>query len=120
MEQINKQLEEDGNHLRVKPGDYVHRVCRLRLYNKRDRSDLEEDPEDVEPTRKLRSVLTFDFKLDCLYCGEPISTKQKKHDRWHRVMTKEFTPKLEKRFQERGDQWSYEVKIIQLRSLLFS
>ena len=60
----------------------------------------------------LRTDQGFDFKMDCLFCKNRITEREKRDNKAYQVMSKnrEFDLSILKVCEERNDPWAMEVK----------
>ena len=81
-ETLNKISEERNDHIETVPGQRVHQNCRRD--NTRTRNATKEPagekliPSQCPPMRSAEP--SYDFKRDCLYCGQPVSESIGIHD----------------------------------------
>ena len=89
----------------------VHKSCKLDVYNKSVKAARQSSALDMQyPRKRTRSsIIPFDFKSLCFYCGK--ATSDSKRDEWHCVETMEMRNTiLESALSRQGDAWGLEIK----------
>ena len=102
--------KERGDDLIVNTGDNVPiNKKNIISYNKKK---LSTDAEGIVSKRSLRADQDFDFKMDCLFCQNPITEREKRANKAYQVMCKnrEFDSSILKVCEQRNDLWAMEVK----------
>ena len=101
-----QKLEELHNYLQEIEHVFVHHDCRRKFVDTRKRST-----EGTFPSKKLRSSLdrTFNWKLHCFLCAEPVDLKHKDRDKVKNVMTLSLRSNMIRKARERGDSWGSTV-----------
>ena len=100
-----RKLEELHNYLQEIKHVFVHHNCRRKFVDTRKRST-----EGTFPSKKLRSSLdTFNWKLHCFLCAEPVDLKHKDRDKVKSVMTLPLQSNMIGKARERGDSWGSTV-----------
>ena len=97
-----RELEDLHNYLKETENVFVHHDCRRKFVDQRKRST-----DGTFPSKKLRSSLdrTFNWKLHCFLCTEPVDLKHKDRDRVKNVMTLPLRSNMIGKARERGDSW---------------
>ena len=108
---------ERNDDLFVKAGDKVHRACRDPYINKKNIQSYDKkksciNAESNSNERSLRTSLDFNYKLDCLFCKQNVTEKEKPYNEAYQVMCKnrKFDQSILKACKQRNDQWALEVK----------
>ena len=109
--------QERGSNIEIKAGDTVHTDCRADFINKksisRDKKHKAAAAKEISDQRLRSTSSSFNFKNDCLYCGQPAfsTTKRKEFENTvHQVTTLETRKMLLDICKNRGDEWASEVK----------
>ena len=109
--------KERSDDLLVKAGDKVHRACRDPYINKKNIQSYNKkksfiNAESNNNKRSLRASQDFNYKLDCLFCMQSITEKEKRYSKAYQVMCKnrEFDQSILNACEQRNDQWALEVK----------
>lgn len=78
---INRASKERGDTVDVREGDSVHIACRKRYTNPSYISKSLRQKEERHPvprTLRSQSSVQFDFRRDCLFCGNEINQEQER------------------------------------------
>ena len=87
-------------------GDYVHTRCRPRY-------QLQLELPEAGSSRAARSHGTFNFRKNCLFCGDILSTQPRKQKDIHSVSNPAFGNTLKAVIIKRDyDGWATEVNIL--------
>ncbi|CAG2214599.1 unnamed protein product [Mytilus edulis] len=93
----------------AKSGDVVHQDCRRDYTNAKSVKQKELDYKTTE-NRVLRSQEQFNYRDNCLFCGQFADVKDKrKGTDVFPVRTKDFQSNIEKICRERNDEWATHV-----------
>ncbi|VDI60803.1 Hypothetical predicted protein, partial [Mytilus galloprovincialis] len=95
----------------AKSGDVVHQDCRRDYTNAKSvkQKEIELDYKTTE-NRVLRSQKQFNYRDNCLFCGQFADVKDKrKGTDVFPVRTKDFQSNIEKICRERNDEWATHV-----------
>ena len=109
--------KERHDELVFTAGEKVHKSCRdsyinkknIKLYNKK-RKSVCHDGSPVK--RRFRTDHEFDYKLNCLFCRNPVTERDKRNSKAYQVMCKnrEFDISILKICEQRNDPWAVSVK----------
>ena len=85
--------KERGDDLIVNTRDNVHRSCRGAYINKKNiisynKKKFSTDAEGNVHKRSLRADQDFDFKMDCLFCKNRITEREKRANKAYQVICK--------------------------------
>ena len=107
---INAAGEKRGLTLQVTAGQTVHQQCRRDYCKTQNIKRCSDSLIDQEHKLLRSSGSNFNFKEDCLFCGQPAKYDGKKKGfEVFPVRTKDFQLAIEQQCQERNDDWSQKV-----------
>ena len=95
----------------------MHKSCRDSYINKKNIKSYNKKREsachDGSPVkRRLRTDHEFDYRLNCLFCRNPVTERDKRDSKAYQVMCKnrEFDISILKVCEQRNDPWAVSVK----------
>ena len=106
-----------GDDLIVNTGDKLYRSCRGAFINRKNIISYNEkklftDAESNVSKRSLKADQEFEFEMDCLFCQNRITEREKRASKAYQVMCKnrEFVSSILKVCEQRNDLWAMEVE----------
>lgn len=104
---INRISKERDLSIHVVPGQIVHTDCRRDFIHPRNQCD---NNNNINNNYVTRSIVTFDFRNACIFCGKHAKFNSKKRGAdVFPVRTIEFQDTIKQKCVERNDSWSQEV-----------
>ena len=112
---INKASNERCDNLTTTEGQKVHPVCRTNYVSKKSCAAKKRKKSDSSEERSkicLRSEETFNFRNNCLFCINVVTTRQKERRTAYQVMSKfrEFDKSVLQICEKRADDLAQVVK----------
>ena len=93
VNEINNAKNRRGGSSTISTGECVHIACRARYVNSKTLEQglkqKNSNSDEGQPSpKKLRSSLSFEFKICCLYCYQAFTEREFRYHKAFQVMSK--------------------------------
>ena len=107
---INTTSNKRGDDIKTVTGQKLHKDCRRDYIHKRNIVKQEPSASTVSPIKARRSIESFNYKLQCIFCAQTakLSGRKRGHDVYN-VRMLEFQDSIEAICKERNDKWANQV-----------